>query len=201
MSVPASHFEALYDDSADPYGFGDRWYEQRKRAITLAALPKERFANGFEPGCSVGYLSRALADRCDRLLACDVSAVAVARARNRLAGCAHVSIEQRALPGEWPDGHFDLIVISELAYYFDDHDLMQLVQRTVDSLDPGGTLVLCHWCHDADHPQTAETVQAAFERVVELAPAASYADPDFLLTVFVRTPPTPVSVAQAEGIV
>ena len=48
-----------------------RWYERRKRARSLAALPQERYRRGFEPGCAVGALTVGLAGRCDELLAVD----------------------------------------------------------------------------------------------------------------------------------
>ena len=34
-----------------------RWYEQRKYAVTLAALPQRRYATAYEPGCSIGVLT------------------------------------------------------------------------------------------------------------------------------------------------
>ena len=35
-------FDELYRQSADPGGTTTRWYERRKRAVLLAALPLER---------------------------------------------------------------------------------------------------------------------------------------------------------------
>lgn len=200
MTVPASHFGALYATSADPYGFGQRWYEQRKRAVTLAVLPNVRYRHAFEPGCSVGYLSAELAGRCESLLVCDVSAAAVGYAAQRLAQLAHVRVEQRELPGEWPPGTFDLVVLSEVAYYFADEELSALVSQAVTSLEPGGTLLACHWRHPGPYPQTAEQVHHAIAAEPRLALTAHYDDADFLLEVFGRTPPAALSVAQQEGI-
>ena len=76
-TLGASYFDGMYARSADPWGFTSRWYERRKYAISLAMLPRERYRRGFEPGCSIGVLTRQLAGRCDRLLACDVAAAAV----------------------------------------------------------------------------------------------------------------------------
>ena len=67
----------MYQAAADPWGFEDRWHEQRKYAISLAQLPAARYRSAFEPGCSVGVLTRLLASRCDTLLSCDVAAAAV----------------------------------------------------------------------------------------------------------------------------
>ena len=84
MSLGPEYFEDLYARHADPWGFADRWYEQRKRALLLASLPRPRFARAFEPGCSIGVLTAELAPRCDALLATDVAEGALSAARERL---------------------------------------------------------------------------------------------------------------------
>ena len=56
MTVRASYFDGMYADSPDPWGFTSRWYEGRKYAITVAMLPKARYREAFEPGCSIGVL-------------------------------------------------------------------------------------------------------------------------------------------------
>ncbi len=129
MTLDPGYFRERYGASPDPYGLADRWYEARKYAITVALLPRERYGTAFEPGCSIGVLTEQLAPRCDSLLACDAIADAVASARSRTAGRAGVRVEQRVIPGEWPMGLlFDLIVFSEILYYFDDADLSQMLR-------------------------------------------------------------------------
>ena len=74
----------LYDESPDPWGFETSWYERRKYALTLASLPRERYTSAYEPGCSIGVLTRLLADRCDSLLASDIIPRAVEAASRRV---------------------------------------------------------------------------------------------------------------------
>ncbi|WNG27441.1 hypothetical protein F0U62_28050 [Cystobacter fuscus] len=119
MSVPMAHFERMYADSEDPWEYRRRWYERRKRALTLAMLPHARYARAFEPGCSIGELSAELAARCDALLVSDGSEAAVRVARRRLAPWPHVRVEQRLLPDAWPEGTFELVVLGEFGYYLD----------------------------------------------------------------------------------
>ena len=45
-----SYFDALYAGSEDPYVVRHRWYEIRKRAVLLAALPRARYRRTYEPG-------------------------------------------------------------------------------------------------------------------------------------------------------
>jgi len=68
VTLGGDYFDAMYEAATDPWGFEDRWYEQRKYAISLALLPERRYRHAFEPGCSIGVLSGMLAGRCDRLL-------------------------------------------------------------------------------------------------------------------------------------
>ena len=37
--LPDAFFKAMYAESYDPWRLADRWYEQRKYAITMAMLP------------------------------------------------------------------------------------------------------------------------------------------------------------------
>ncbi|GAA2714018.1 methyltransferase domain-containing protein [Actinoplanes palleronii] len=138
MSTPISYFERMYAADPDPWSFETRWYDARKHALTVDALPARRYRSGFEPGCSTGLLTSRLAARCDRLLATDAVGSAVQTAAARLADRPHVTIRTGQLPGDWPDETFDLIVLSELAYYFDDTDLATLLHHAANSLTPAG---------------------------------------------------------------
>ena len=59
------YFEGIYADGPDPWGFETSEYERRKYDLTLAALPRRRYARALEPGCSIGVLTADLARRCD----------------------------------------------------------------------------------------------------------------------------------------
>ena len=147
VTLGAGYFDAMYRDAADPWGFEDRWYEQRKYAISLALLPAGRYGRAFEPGCSIGVLTHLLAQRCGTLLSCDVAAAAVQAAARRTRDLPQVLLEQREIPGQWPQGRFDLIVFSEILYYFGDDDLEQVLNHAVAALEPDGTLLAVHWRH------------------------------------------------------
>ena len=202
MSLDAGYFRDRYAASPDPYGLAERWYEARKYAVTVALLPRERYGAAFEPGCSIGVLTAALAPRCDTLLACDLVPDAVDAARARTAGLPGVRVEQRAIPGEWPTGSFDLIVLSELLYYLDDADLGQVLGLSAGSLRPGGQLLAVHWRHPAPrHPRTGDEVHDDLAAHPGLARLARYRDADFTAEVYARADGDLRSVAQVGGIV
>jgi SAM-dependent methyltransferase len=202
VSTPITYFEHLYAVSPDPWSFESRWYDARKHALTEDALPARRYRSAFEPGCSTGMLTARLAARCDRLLAVDAVDAAARATAARVAADDHVTVRTARLPAQWPDGTFDLIVLSELGYYFDDADLGTLLGRAATALEPGGDLVAVHWRWPvAEHARSGDDVHAALARVPGLARLARHEEADFLLEVFTRIPPDARSVAQREGLV
>ncbi|HEY3877475.1 MAG TPA: SAM-dependent methyltransferase [Trebonia sp.] len=202
MTIDPDYFRERYAASPDPYGLAERWYETRKYALSVAMLPRARYGVAFEPGCSIGVLTTQLAARCDRLLACDAVAEAVESARARTAELPGVRVEQRVMPKEWPSRSFDLIVFSELLYYFDDTDLDEMLRLGTGALRPGGHLLAVHWRHPApDHPFTGDRVHELLAGQDGLARLARYRDPDFTAEVYTRADGDLRSVAQAGGIV
>ncbi|MFJ6699007.1 class I SAM-dependent methyltransferase [Streptomyces sp. NPDC091272] len=195
----------MYRHAPDPWHLAERWYERRKYDLTVACLPLPRYRRAFEPACSVGELTVRLAERCDQLLACDRVESAVVSARERTAGLPHVEVSRLTLPAQWPAGSFDLIVLSELLYYFDAATLQELLARVVDSLDEGGTLVTVHWNHPVpEHLGTGSTLAEIVGSVSGLSLTADHREDDFVLQVYVRTGPDGApapSPAAREGLV
>lgn len=202
-SVPDSYFADMYHAEADPWHLRDRWYEQRKYALTLASLPMRRYRRAFEPGCSVGVLSALLAERCDRLLSWDRRPEAVASAAEHLKQFPGAEAAYGVVPEQWPDGDFDLIVLSEVLYYFDAEDREWLLRSALRSLPVGGHLIAVHWRHHVpEHAEEADEVHRELRKTPELEVLALHAEPDFLLDVFARAAPdgSARSVAEMEGL-
>ncbi|KIF60112.1 class I SAM-dependent methyltransferase [Pseudomonas fluorescens] len=198
MSVEDRYFEGLFAGNNDPWGFRQRWYEQRKRLVTLAALPRPHYRAIFEPGCANGELSAALAERCDRLLCCDTSAAAVNLARTRLSLFDHAEVRQGRLPVDWPEEKFDLIVFSEIGYYLDRQDLTEVICRISDSLTADGQLLACHWRPHIDGcPLNARQVHDLIHEQLHMPRLVLHQEADFLLEVWSREPR---SVAALEGL-
>ncbi|WP_101925772.1 MULTISPECIES: SAM-dependent methyltransferase [Luteimonas] len=180
-STPAQYFDAIYADD-DPFGYRERWYEARKRSLLLASLPAARFAAAWEIGCSNGELTAALAPRCDRLLATDLNARAVALAAARTQDQAHVRTQQAQHPDDWPEGRFDLIVFSEVGYYLDVATLTRMALRLRASLRDDGVLVACHWLPPfREAPQSGREVHRLLRRVLGLPRLFAYTDGDLRL--------------------
>ncbi|WP_011301052.1 MULTISPECIES: class I SAM-dependent DNA methyltransferase [Cupriavidus] len=185
-ATSAQAFDAMFEQD-DPWGFETLWYEARKRALLMAALPEARYARALEAGCANGILTEQLAGRCDALLAIDVAARAIDRMQTRLAGHSHVEGRVARLPQEWPGGSFDLIVLSELGYYFTPDDWIATARQAVGALTPRGTIVACHWLRPFRERQMAtRDIHAAIGRQPGLCRHVRHLEPDFLLEVWSR---------------
>jgi trans-aconitate methyltransferase len=195
VSLPPDYFDRMYADSDDPWAFRTRWYEQRKRALTLAVLPHPRFGTALEVGSSIGVLTAGLAERCDRLVALEPSAVALAEARRQVPG---VDFRQGRVPDDWPSGTYDLVVISEIGYYLDTHDLSALLDYTSADLAEDGFVVACHWRHWVeDYPQSGDEVHEQMSQ--RWTRVSRIEEADFLLDLF--HPTGPYTVATQAGLV
>lgn len=197
-SLEAAYFDALYAKRADPWRLATRWYETRKRSITTASLPLPRYERGLEIGCSIGMLTLDLAPRCDTLLAVDLAAGALDTARLRLREHPHVSFARLDASITFPAGRFDLIVVSEVGYYLSRRDLITLFDSIESHLEPGGTVLLCHWRHPVtDYPLTGDEVHEIMRSTTALSRTVQHEEVDFVLEVYGTDA---VSVAEREGL-
>ena len=152
MTDQAAHFEHLYRTNDDPWSYQTSPYEAAKYAATLAALMRPRYADALEAGCSIGVLSALLAPRCDRLLSLDLSALAVARAAERLAPHPGARAQRALLPGDWPEGRYDLILLSEMIYYLTTPDIDTMARLVARDAADGAECVIVHWQGDTGTP-------------------------------------------------
>ncbi len=162
-TLPQSYFDDVYRANSDPWSFETSDYERQKYEATVKALPDPHYHNAFEIGCSIGVLTQMLADRCDQLLAVDASELPLQAARTRLAAYPNVTIQLMNVPAEFPDGPFDLVLLSEVGYYFSREDLALARQRIIDALSPKGNLLMVHWTPFVpDYPLTGDQVHDFF---------------------------------------
>jgi hypothetical protein len=58
---------------------------------------------------------------------------------------AGVEIAQAFIPSQWPDGRFDLILLSEVIYYLSSDDIARLADDVKRTLLSNGEVVLVNW--------------------------------------------------------
>jgi len=167
-SVPASVFDAKYARDPDPWNYQSSAYEHCKYQTTLDTLTEQQYRRALEIGCSIGVFTSMLAPRCQQLLAVDASSQALDLARNRCTHLPQVQFARMSVPDEFPDGNFDLIVLSEVGYYWSMTDLLRASRLIAERLTPGGTVILVHWTAPIDDaPLTGDEVHAAFHRAAK----------------------------------
>lgn len=183
-------FESLYQSDPDPWSVGTAWYERRKRGVLMASLPHEGYGHALELGCGTGHTTRLLAWRCETVCAVDVSPTAIVECGRLLAGdgAANVQLERLNLPHSWPrmaNESANLVVASELAYYFSDKDLETFLSSCLQSLAIGGDWVMCH-CKTEFHDtqQTTEQIHHAMENLAGIERIVTHDEACFRLDVW-----------------
>jgi len=180
------YFESMYERSTDPWGFDERWYERRKYALTLAALPDLRYRRGVEAGCANGALTELLAPRCQELFAFDFFDAAVRRTAERMREERHVHVLTAQYPAYWPHGTGDLVVWSEIAYYLSETTAVHAVEGLDRWLEPGGVIVAVHYTAETDYPRRGGEIGPWLDRVDFLERSTTLLDPLFELGVWRR---------------
>lgn len=161
-SRDAAYFEQMYRNDPDPWDFTTSPYERQKYAATLGALGSRHFAAGLEIGCSIGVLTEHLAARCDTMLGIDIAPTALAAAKTRCAHLAHVRFGLMAVPGEFPEAKFDLIVLSEVLYFLCESDIEALAAKIGQALLPHAMVLLVHYTGSTDYPCTGDQAVMKF---------------------------------------
>jgi cyclopropane fatty-acyl-phospholipid synthase-like methyltransferase len=155
----AAFFEAKYQKKTDPWGFSSNAYELQRYDAIIRAIAHRRYGRAFEPGCSIGVLTERLAAHCDEVYAIDFSPSASAQARTRCAHLPQVEVGCASLPDGTPAKDFDLLVLSEIGYYFTAQDWQRISTTLIDSLPRGATVLAAHWLgHSQDHRISGDEV-------------------------------------------
>ncbi|RUR03184.1 bifunctional PIG-L family deacetylase/class I SAM-dependent methyltransferase [Labedella endophytica] len=189
-------FEEFYERRPGGWDFTS-WYESRKRDVLLSALPRERFRRTLELGCATGVLTARLAERSDATVGVDIAEAPLREARRNAPGA---TFERLTVPDEWPEGAFDLVVMSEVGYYLSEADLDRTVDRAIESLDTDGVFAACHWRHPDEDAVTDAT--RVHDRIAARWPgrrSVHHVEDDILVDVFVREEQP--SIAAEAGLV
>jgi SAM-dependent methyltransferase len=186
-TVSKEFFDEKYRADRDPWNFSCSPYELNRYGEIMRALGDRTFHYGLEPGCAIGVLTERLATRCQRLLAMDISPTAVAAARQRCEPYPNVTIMEGALPDDLPHDTFDLVVFSEIGYYFERGVLARIRDLLIEHLAMQGVLIGVHWLGvSGDHLLTGDEVHEVLRSGTSLRMTASQRYDGFLLESWER---------------
>jgi SAM-dependent methyltransferase len=144
-TTDASYFDQKYEALDDPWSFASDPYEQARYRAVLSHVTPGRYARAFEPGCSIGVLTAELAKRCGHVYATDISSQAVALAKLRCSTVTNVDFNAERLTDSNESERYDLIVFSEIGYYYTAQELDEVVVSLARALATGGRLIAAHW--------------------------------------------------------
>jgi 16S rRNA A1518/A1519 N6-dimethyltransferase RsmA/KsgA/DIM1 with predicted DNA glycosylase/AP lyase activity len=119
-------------------------HDRLRHQSTIGALSRRSYRHAFEPGCGSGELTAQLAGMCDRVTAMDISGDAVARTRTRCAHWGNVHVHCADIRSSVPAEPVDLIVFSEIGFYFSAPELIRIVRALASRIVPGGEFVAVH---------------------------------------------------------
>lgn len=163
--IDAEGFERMFRETLDPWDYRASPFEATKRRVLLRACGGRTHGRALELACAIGETTFHLAPLCLRLRATDASPTALAEARRRCAGMPNVTFRQTLLPRETPRGPFDLIVVSELAYYLPRNAARILAKQLTRAVAPGGRIVILH--HIRPFDDAAELPALAHHRLAQ----------------------------------
>ena len=194
-------FEGLWTEK-DPWDLDTSELDQRRYARQLELLSGRRYGRALELGCGAGSFTRHLTGVCDSIVAVDVAPPAIARARElrlervdfRVANIMELDIEH--------EGTWDLVVLTETAYYlgwlYPLFDVGWLAHSLCQATNPGGRLLLANTISGDDgimSPWLVRTYRdlianTGYEVEVEETMAGTKETVDFeiLLSLFRRSP-------------
>ena len=168
-------FEALFRSAIDPWDYRTSRFEAYKRQELLRACGSKKVGRGLELACAIGETSRALASRCLTLVATDGAPTALAEAKRLTSPHLRIDYRLGVLPKDVPRGPFDLIVVSEIAYYLSARDLDALAGSLIKIVAPGGKIVVLHHVIPFDDAaQIPSMAQARLCRALSLRMARVY---------------------------
>ena len=146
---PRAEFDGVFAAVADPWGYESDAQRERIDAALRevdalrAGLPGGRFGEVLEIGCAEGAVTEHLAHRAERVVAADVSALALARCGARCSAFPHVELLQTDFTADALDESFALVTAMDVLECLRSPRLLHTArERLVQLLRPGGWLLV-----------------------------------------------------------
>ena len=120
-------------------------YKREKIDTAYGLAAGLRVARALEIGCGEGHWTHRLAAIADEVIGTDIAWNAIRKARWRHRHEPRIRFRVADLLGDpLPESPFDLVVCSDVLYYFRSDQLHQVNDRLVQLLRPDGWLLLLH---------------------------------------------------------
>ncbi len=134
-----------YESSPDPWGYSTPWGTEHLRIICeiLNRAVPNHFGRALDVGCGEGWITEAVASRCDSLLGVDIVSIALNRAKDRCSSLPHVQFADWDLQRDPALGTFDLIILTGVMECFRSaSEFRNARDKIVGMLAPGSQLLV-----------------------------------------------------------
>jgi 2-polyprenyl-3-methyl-5-hydroxy-6-metoxy-1,4-benzoquinol methylase len=143
--VAAESLDA-YEQSSDPWNYttegGKRHLATAQRLIAVAGGGR-RLHTAIDIACGEGWLAERAGEHCERVLAVDISPVALDRARARLEEADGAEVRRWDLFEDQPLGRFDLVLATGILEMFRNPVLIRRARgRILEMVDASGYLLV-----------------------------------------------------------
>jgi 2-polyprenyl-3-methyl-5-hydroxy-6-metoxy-1,4-benzoquinol methylase len=177
----------MYQRNRDPWKFASSEYELKRYQNIYTLLRHKRYQSIFEPGCSIGVLTKKLAFLGNEIRGVDISPTAISIAQHRCAHLKNVFFECQALENCTINNKTDLIVLSEIGYYFHATEWMNIIERLVANSSPKLMILASHWLGvSQDHCMAGDEVHHIINSIKGLSCEYSQRTLNFRLDRWVK---------------
>jgi trans-aconitate methyltransferase len=191
MSEPelsAQAFEARYRAGRHPWSFEGSAYELNRHRRIITSLRMAAYGTVYEPGCSIGVLTQQLGAMAKRVIACDFAQSAVEQAKLRCTDQPNVEVICADLRVFTPDAPLDLIVFSDIGYFFPAEELSRMAVELAGRLVPDGEFMAAHWLGDSpNHVLHGDRVHEILAQSLALSPFRSERHSGFRLDSWIKS--------------
>lgn len=144
----AADFSPVYEGAShDAWNYTRNPYEKLRFDMVMDALMTIHAKKALEVGCAEGHLTRRLACHVEGLLACDIMAEAIDRAGAKCGDLKNVRFLRMDVRTDWPEEMFDLLVYSDVLYFFSRKEVKQVLQGSAQHVNVGGYLLFANEWH------------------------------------------------------
>jgi 2-polyprenyl-3-methyl-5-hydroxy-6-metoxy-1,4-benzoquinol methylase len=145
----AADFDPVYSRAErDAWRYAENPFEKKRFDLVVDALKGLTVGKALEVGCAEGHLTHRLAGRVNQLLACDIVDTAIERAREYCSELKNVQFVNLDVRSRWPDDLFDLLIYSDVLYYFSKAEIKRVIHDSAQHVREGGHLLFANEWHD-----------------------------------------------------
>ncbi len=185
---PAHVFHDRYAQSEkDAWGYLESTAHEQRCRLILELLPDASSGTALEVGCAEGFITKSLAQRFDRVIACDLSDVAIDRACRYLGDAPHVKFLAQDIRRGIPAHDVQVCLVSDVLYYLSPREISSFAIELASRMNSSGQMVFANeWnksYRDLTHPEKACQVILNTGRWAKLSFAQKSIDEDSCLWV------------------